>query len=563
MKIINNDFYTNNWQDFVHSWVMRRVEHLVQRYDLPLDVDTIESFRIDTTEHGTHDFVFKYTKDGVEHTLTITPKNDDVEISISDNSTWVVNGEDTGKNTTGQMGPTGKQGLKGVTGDKGPIGKKGETGLQGPQGKRGVTGDKGEKGLVGKKGETGLQGEQGLQGPQGDVGLPGVQGEKGKQGLQGVKGETGGQGPRGVASTVTGEKGPIGPTGAKGETGDKGPTGSQGPQGVIGETGDKGPIGETGDQGPQGDQGPIGPQGPIGDKGPQGDTGVTPTIKIGDNGMFYLDNVNTNKPSKGENGRNTSLTEQSFTDALLEYDKLSIDKYFNFTTSVEYNTVCYGLTSSTGSSYSFNLLPLMTSKNNENLVKIDYSDVKTISDGKLNWFDWWSGYPGYYNFRTVPFGVSLSQFVLNSASAFDSKYTWTVLSGFGDSFYDKNDKTFSNEQHLKRDLFTRRFLTGIIKLTDLNGNVRTFQPTTWAYTSSYSSGIDPVIRAYTKGPQAHWSDAFTTTGNYDIKVEIIDNDGNLCDFSLATTTPLTQSDYEHSSSYVTDYWSKHYQEMYD
>lgn len=561
MKIINNDFYTNNWQDFLHSWVMKKIEHLVQRYDLPLDVDTIESFRIDTTEHGTHDFVFTYTKDGVEHTLTITPKNDDVEILISDNSTWVVNGEDTGKNTTGQMGSMGKQGQKGVTGDKGPIGKKGKTGLQGPQGSRGETGDKGEKGLIGKKGETGLQGEQGLQGPQGDRGKAGVQGEKGKQGLQGVKGETGDQGPRGVAGTVTGEKGPIGPTGAKGETGDKGPTGSQGPQGIIGETGNKGPIGETGDQGPRGDQGPIGPQGPVGDKGPQGDNGITPIIKIGDNGMFYLNGINTNKPSKGENGKNTALTEQSFIDALLTYDKLSIDKYFNFTTSVEYNTICRGLTSSSGSSYSFNLLPLFTSKNNENLATIDYSDVKTISDGKLNWFDWWSGYPGYYNFRTVPFGVSLSQFVLNSASAFDSKYEWIVLEGYGNSFYDKTDKTFSNEQYLKRDLFIRRFLTGIIKLTDANGNVRTFQPTTWAYSSAYSSGIDPIIRAYTKGPQSHWSDTFATTGNYDIKVEIIDNDGELCDFSFATTTPLTQDDYEHSLSYIEDYWETHHGEM--
>ena len=82
MKIINNDFYTNNWQDFVHSWVMKKVDNLVQRYDLPVDADTIENFRIQTNEVGTHDFVFNYTKDDVKHTLTITPKNDDVEISI-------------------------------------------------------------------------------------------------------------------------------------------------------------------------------------------------------------------------------------------------------------------------------------------------------------------------------------------------------------------------------------------------------------------------------------------------------------------------------------------------
>ncbi len=129
MKIINNDFYTNNWQDFVHQWVMKKVENLVQRYDLPVDADTIESFRIQTNEVGTHDFVFNYTKDSVEHTLTITPKNDDVEISISENSTWVVNGEDTGKNTAGLMGPIGERGIQGEQGPKGDKGDQGNDGF--------------------------------------------------------------------------------------------------------------------------------------------------------------------------------------------------------------------------------------------------------------------------------------------------------------------------------------------------------------------------------------------------------------------------------------------------
>ena len=134
MKIINNDFYTSNWHDFLHTRVMKKVENLVQRYNLPVDVDTIESFRIQTNEFGTHDFVFNYTKDGVEHTITITPKKDDVEISISNNSTWVVNGEDTGKNTTGLMGTVGERGPQGERGDKGSQGVKGKTGIPGSKG---------------------------------------------------------------------------------------------------------------------------------------------------------------------------------------------------------------------------------------------------------------------------------------------------------------------------------------------------------------------------------------------------------------------------------------------
>ena len=41
MKIINNDFYKSNWQDFLHLWDMKKVDKLVQRYDLPVEVDTI------------------------------------------------------------------------------------------------------------------------------------------------------------------------------------------------------------------------------------------------------------------------------------------------------------------------------------------------------------------------------------------------------------------------------------------------------------------------------------------------------------------------------------------
>lgn len=539
MKIINNDFYTNNWQDFVHSWVMRRVEHLVQRYDLPLDVDTIESFRIDTTEYGTHDFVFTYTKDGVEHTLTITPKNDDVEISISDNSTWVVNGEDTGKNTAGQMGPTGKQGLKGVAGDKGPIGKKGITGLQGPQGNRGVTGDKGEKGLIGKKGETGLQGEQGLQGPQGDRGKTGVHGEQGKQGLQGMKGETGDQGPRGVAGTVTGEKGPIGPTGAKGEGGDQGPTGSQGPQGIIGETGNKGPIGETGDQGPMGDQGPIGPQGPIGDKGPQGDT-VNVDITLNNDGNFYVNGENTYKSWKGTVGEVANLTPENFKQQIFH------------NTGEPRETTVYKLNFSVGAIQYKDYHDLWLAPNNSDEDYSTYhnlpTDFKLFMAGTTSCavFDTGSGYgetkfPYMYPYKALTFGFNFSNILLYTPKPFSlaaSEYKYESIDTYTGTSYYNYDEVY--DEYKKGDFYytclVAPFSKGLIKVTDPSGHTRTFIP---KYFNAYGSAqeqyhekcyYDVGFEPYTDGPQAHWSDTFDTTEDkYNYKIEIIDNDGNPVD----------------------------------
>lgn len=144
-----------------------------------------------------------------------------------ENGTWHVNGNDTGVNATGPVGPQGK------------------TGPQGPQGPAGVQGPRGETGIQGPKGATGPQGAQGPKGtpftysdftPEQLAGLKGPKGDTGPQGLKGDKGETGGTGPQG-------------------ERGLQGPKGDQGPQG---KTGLQGVQGATGPQGPQGPQGPAG-----------------------------------------------------------------------------------------------------------------------------------------------------------------------------------------------------------------------------------------------------------------------------------------------------------------
>lgn len=544
MNIINNDFYTNNWQDFVHSWVMKKVDKLVQRYDLPVDVDTVESFRINTTEYGTHDFVFTYTKDGVEHTLTITPKNDDVEISISDNSTWVVNGEDTGKNTAGQMGPTGERGIKGVTGDKGPQGKTGKTGVQGLKGKQGETGDKGPTGNIGEQGPQGLQGEKGLQGERGERGETGPQGEKGLQGEQGLKGETGDKGPQGVPGTVTGEKGPTGPIGAKGETGDKGPIGSKGPQGVIGERGDKGPQGDTGDQGPQGDRGPEGSQGPTGDKGETGDT-VDVNITLNNDGNFYVNGEDSGKTWQGLPGKiNEPTTEQM----QHQYLGVSFSTGYGLNHNVLYNGTksnyeqYYGQinTSYTDKLAKLRIVPTSTDYDFSKTSSISYSKVYVFSNNFVKEktymnTDSWLG-DLWFNklINSSVFGVNLTKFnkypTGNATSLFDNENNWSTI---------QLTTKWSQYPSLKDtievwQMFINSFMQGIIKVTDSLNNVRTFQPL--GVFSSYSvykyAELNIVFRPYKKGPQAQWSDTFNEDNPklYNQTIEIIDNDGNQIDY---------------------------------
>ena len=560
MKIINNDFYTNNWQDFVHRWVMQKVDRLVQRYNLPVDVDTIETVRIDTTENG-NNFVFTYTKDKVEHTLTIATKPGEVEISISDNSTWVVNGEDTGKNTAGQMGLAGERGERGVRGDKGPQGVKGKTGIQGPKGNRGEMGDKGPTGEIGEQGPQGLQGKKGLQGEDGERGVAGPQGEKGIQGEQGLKGETGDKGPQGIAGILTGDKGPTGPTGPKGEPGDKGPTGSKGPQGVIGETGDKGPQGDRGEQGPQGDRGPEGLQGPIGDKGPKGDT-VKTDVSIGENEHFYVDGTDTGKPSRGEPGKLTGVTKDNYVTQMYNttgdnqshcYSCISNSPFRRY-----WGSVSTSVTEREGTYFVPNRsdLELKGKYYNEidNYVKC-FTNAKTKIQ-KVNSF------PQSVGIQGIPYGIDCSK--LYSVYLNFINYTDTWLYMGGSPFYLINDdilQGIDNNDYYKWEFIIANLSRGIAKFTDSTGNVRTFQPVgvlSKYGTSSTGNGYRycMVFRPYKKGPQAQWSSTFTdSTSYYNITIEFIDNDGNEIDFENGALIPA------HDSNYMSRLYSEHYREM--
>lgn len=563
MKIINNDFYTNNWQDFVHRWVMQKVDRLVQRYNLPVDVDTIETVRIDTTDDDTNNFVFTYTKDGVEHTLTIALKHDKVEISISDNSTWVVNGEDTGKNTAGQMGLAGNRGERGVQGDKGPKGVKGKTGVQGSKGERGEMGDKGPTGEIGEQGPQGLQGKKGLQGEPGERGAAGHQGEKGLPGEQGLKGETGDKGPQGIAGTVTGDKGPTGPIGPKGETGDKGPVGSKGPQGVIGETGDKGPQGDRGEQGPQGDRGPQGPQGPIGDKGPKGDT-VKTDVSIGENEHFYVDGEDTDKPSRGEPGKLTGVNRDNYVKQMYNtighkentvYSCLGNDNYSRFfgwieSSSSEVENAYIAATRSDielkGENSSYG-----------NVKKYEKCFATTVSKLQKSH----DNYPKLIGINGIPYGINCSSLITPYKGYMS--YTNSFVYYNGSPFYLGNNNILNGiaaKDYYKWDFMLANFCRGIARFTDKNGNVRTFQPV-GAY--SYLTGGDngngyrycPVFRPYRKGPQAQWSTNFYKSEYLNISIDFIDNDGNLIDFENGSLIV------GHDKSYMTSLWRAHKDEM--
>ena len=99
-----------------------------------------------------------------------------------------------------------------------------------------------------------------------------------------------------------------GEQGDKGEKGDKGDKGDSGEQGEKGEKGDKGDAGEKGSDGINGSNGVDGKDGINGSDGKDGKDGKdgvdgkTPEIKIGENGNWFIDGVDTNVKAQGEKG---------------------------------------------------------------------------------------------------------------------------------------------------------------------------------------------------------------------------------------------------------------------
>ena len=153
---------------------------------------------------------------------------------------------------------------------------------------------------------------------------------------------------------------------------------------------------------------------------------------------------------------------------------------------------------------------------------------------------------------SVPFGVCCTQLLLNNVNRFNSKSSWAIFYGTVCRDY----KQMRDENILQ--FFLNALMTGIVKVTDRNNNIRTFQPVGRALYKGESSGgyyNTVVLRPYTKGPQSHWDSTLTSNGTYDVKVDIIDNDGNIVDF---------ENGGKFTSHYgLNDLWSNHHQEMED
>ena len=151
---------------------------------------------------------------------------------------------------------------------------------------------------------------------------------------------------------------------------------------------------------------------------------------------------------------------------------------------------------------------------------------------------------------SIPFGVCCTQLLLNNVNRFNSKSSWAIFYGT----VCRNYEQMYNDNILH--FFLIGLLSGIVKITDRNGNIRTFQPVGRAlykgtYDGSYYNTV--VLRPYTKGPQSHWDSTLTSNGTYDVQIDIIDNDGNPVDF---------ENGGEFATRYgLDDLWSKYHQEM--
>lgn len=98
---------------------------------------------------------------------------------------------------------------------------------------------------------------------------------------------------------INGTKTDYKANGEEGEQGEKGEKGDKGDKGDSGEQGEKGSDGINGSNGVDGKDGINGSDGKDGKDGAEG---KTPEIKIGENGNWFIDGVDTNVKAQGEKG---------------------------------------------------------------------------------------------------------------------------------------------------------------------------------------------------------------------------------------------------------------------
>lgn len=190
----------------------------------------------------------------------------------------------------GEIGPIGPQGIQGLTG------KTGATGAKGEQGKTGETGNGIASTVLNDDFTLTVHFTDGT-----SYTTPSIRGATGPQGKQGEKGETGsGFKVLGYYATESALSAAV-PNPA---AGDAYGIGSADPydiyiwDGVNSRWVNNGAL--QGAKGEQGIQGIQGEQGVQGIQGPAGKDGKTPVV--GDNGNWYIDGMDTGKPSRGATG---------------------------------------------------------------------------------------------------------------------------------------------------------------------------------------------------------------------------------------------------------------------
>ena len=210
------------------------------------------------------------------------------------------------------------------------------------------------------------------------------------------------------------------------------------------------------------------------------------------------------------------------------------------------------------------MLPTRTDKNFYGTSSLPSGSVIMFSNAitKVN-REYYSGdyYPISIGIYGIPFGFDCMNQLTRHNKYVNYSSSWVYFNG--SPFYLNNNDILQGidiKDYNKWEFIMKAYTMGIVKHTDEEGNVRTFQccgVLRLYVSSSVGSGFRycPVFRQYKKGPQAQWSRTFIVDSYYTTKIEVIDNDGNPVDFENGGLIV------SHDKDYFTSLWRTHKNEM--
>ena len=278
----------------------------------------------------------------------------------------------------------------------------------------------------------------------------------------------------------------------------------------------------------------------------------------------YVDNVDTDKPSRGENGKLTGVNKDNYvkqmyntsgTKEYVLYSCLDTGDYTRYYGWIENSTaeVSGSQIAATRSD-----IELKGENSSFNAVR-KYEKCFATAISKLQ--KSYDNYPRLAGINGIPYGINCSSLI---TAYYDyMSYSKSFVYYNGSPYYLVGNDILNGVEYIdyyKWEFILANFCRGISRFTDKNGNVRTFQP---VGVFSYLTGGDrgkgyrycPVFRPYRKGPQAQWSTDFYHSNYLNISIDFIDNDGNLIDFENGSLIS------GHDKSYMTSLWAAHKDEM--